>query len=170
MCFCLLLGQLANFMLPTECHSVLSKAWFCELTFDRHLLYLTCQLRSGLPHLQQVACKHRPNPSSQEESYGAHGSTLQLSSAPCACQTPSLRHGLCWCVWVSGCAIFFVDKSIRTISYVNPTKTTKKEELLVPASQGRITGNGGQLFPGLQTNSPNSFSADMREHEMETTN
>lgn len=57
--FGLLLGQLAIFMFPTECHSVLSEAWFCELTFDRHLLYLTCQLRSGLPHLQRVAYKHR---------------------------------------------------------------------------------------------------------------
>lgn len=95
LCFSLWLGQLANFMFPTEHHSVLSKAWFCELTFDRHLLYLTCQLHSGLPHLQHVACKHRPNPSSQEESYRAHDSTFQLL---CACQTHSLRLFFFWCV------------------------------------------------------------------------
>lgn len=79
-CFFLLLGQLANFTFPTERHSVLSKAWFCELTCDGHLLYLTCQLRSGLPHLRHVACEHRPNPSSQEEPHGACG-PCSLSSA-----------------------------------------------------------------------------------------
>lgn len=68
--FALLLGQLASFMFPTECPSVLSKAWFCELTSDRHFLRLTCQLHGGLPHLQHGACKHRPSPPSQEESYG----------------------------------------------------------------------------------------------------
>lgn len=68
--FALLLGQLASFTFPTECPSVLSKAWFCELTSDRHVLRLTCQLHGGLPHLQHGACKHRPSPPSQEESYG----------------------------------------------------------------------------------------------------
>lgn len=131
MCFSLLLGQLANFMFPTEHHSVLSKAWFCELTFDRHLLYLTCQRRSGLPHLQHVACKHRPNPSSQEESYRAHGSTFQLSSAHCACQTHSPMRGLFWCVSVYVCH-FRVDKRIRTIPAVNATRT--KMELFVLVS------------------------------------
>lgn len=66
----LLLGQLASFTFPTECPSVLSKAWFCELTSDRHFLRLTCQLHGGLPHLQHGACKHRLSRPSQEESYG----------------------------------------------------------------------------------------------------
>lgn len=104
---------------------MLSKAWFCELTFDRHLLYLTCQLHSGLPHLQHVVCKHRPNPSSQEESYRAHDSTFQLL---CACQTHSLRlffFLVCMSVCVS-VYHFRVDKRIRTIPAVNPTKAKKK--------------------------------------------
>lgn len=117
--FSLLLGQLANFMFPTECHSVLSKAWFCELTSDRHFLHLTCQLCSGLPHLQHVACKHRPSRPSQEESQGA----LHLPAPFCSSCLPDIffcawAHSVCKCLSV----VWGTQRNQPYARVVNPRK------------------------------------------------
>lgn len=135
MCFSLLPGQLATCMFPTELHSVLSKAWFCELTFDRHLLYLTCQLHSGLPHLRHVACEHRPNPSSQEEPHRAHGSAPRLSPAHPVLSDAFSRvrtFSACMSVCASVCVILGQIKEWEP--FLLWSRHSQKMELFVSAS------------------------------------
>lgn len=149
--------------------TVLSKAWFCELTFDRHLLYLTCQLQRTSSF---TACglRAQTNPSSQEEPHRAHGSAPRLSPAhpvlsdAFSCVRTFRR------VWVSARLCGVILGQIKNGNHSCCEANTVKKWNFCFSIVRKSSCYKGNCSQGSEPTSPTSVFSFHREQEMVTIN